>query len=45
MAFPKTASGTDLMLEAPSPPEPTQYEELGLRFVGAPGRRDGSQAG
>ena len=34
MAFPKTQSGTDLMLEAPSPPEPGQYEELGLRFVG-----------
>jgi aspartyl-tRNA synthetase len=38
MAFPKTQSGTDLMLEAPSPPEPTQYTELGLRFVGLPGR-------
>ena len=36
MAFPKTQSGTDLMLEAPSPPEPSQYEELGLRFVGLP---------
>ena len=35
MAFPKTASGSDLMLEAPSEPEPSQYEELGLRFVGA----------
>ena len=34
MAFPKTQSGTDLMLEAPSPPEPAQYAELGLRFVG-----------
>jgi aspartyl-tRNA synthetase len=34
MAFPKTQSGTDLMLEAPSIPEPGQYEELGLRFVG-----------
>jgi aspartyl-tRNA synthetase len=34
MAFPKTQSGTDLMLEAPSPPEPSQLEELGLRFVG-----------
>ena len=34
MAFPKTQSGTDPMLEAPSPPEPGQYEELGLRFVG-----------
>jgi aspartyl-tRNA synthetase len=38
MAFPKTQSGSDLMLEAPSPPEPGQYEELGLRFAGVPGR-------
>ena len=36
MAFPKTQSGSDLMLEAPSPPEPGQFEELGLRFVGLP---------
>ena len=34
MAFPKTQSGTDLMLEAPSAPEAVQYSELGLRFVG-----------
>ncbi|MEO8570304.1 MAG: aspartate--tRNA ligase [Chloroflexota bacterium] len=34
MAFPKTQSGADPMLEAPSIPEPGQYEELGLRFVG-----------
>ena len=34
MAFPKTQSGTDPMLEAPSMPEPGQYDELGLRFVG-----------
>ncbi|MGZ9276374.1 MAG: aspartate--tRNA ligase [Candidatus Limnocylindrales bacterium] len=34
MAFPKTQSGNDPMLEAPSVPEPKQYEELGLRFVG-----------
>jgi aspartyl-tRNA synthetase len=34
MAFPKTQSGTDLMLEAPSTPEPEQLAELGLRFVG-----------
>src|SRR6266540_2873627 len=34
MAFPKTQSGSDLMLEAPSPPEPSQYAELGLRYVG-----------
>ncbi len=39
MAFPKTQSGTDPMLEAPSVPEPIQYEELGLRFVGVPDRR------
>jgi aspartyl-tRNA synthetase len=38
MAFPKTQSGTDLMLEAPSPPDPAQFKELGLRFVGVPGR-------
>ena len=36
MAFPKTSSGTDLMLEAPSTPDPEQYAELGLRFVGLP---------
>ncbi len=39
MAFPKTQSGSDPMLEAPSVPEPGQYEELGLRFVGVPDRR------
>ncbi len=36
MAFPKTQSGSDPMLEAPSLPEPAQFEELGLRFVGLP---------
>ena len=36
MAFPKTSSGTDLMLEAPSAPDPAQYAELGLRYVGTP---------
>jgi aspartyl-tRNA synthetase len=36
MAFPKTQSGSDPMLEAPSEPEPSQYAELGLRFVGLP---------
>ena len=34
MAFPKTQSGSDLMLEAPSAPDQDQYAELGLRFVG-----------
>jgi len=38
MAFPKTQSGGDLMLDAPSPPDPAQYAELGLRFVGLPAR-------
>ncbi len=38
MAFPKTQSGGDLMLDAPSPPDPGQYAELGLRFVGLPGK-------
>jgi len=38
MAFPKTSSGADLMLDAPSIPDPGQYAELGLRFVGVPGR-------
>ena len=38
MAFPKTQSGSDLMLEAPSEPEPKQYDELGLRFVGLPSK-------
>jgi aspartyl-tRNA synthetase len=40
MAFPKTQSGSDPMLEAPSAPDPAQYAELGLRYVGvekAPG--------
>jgi aspartyl-tRNA synthetase len=39
MAFPKTQSGNDLMLDAPSPPDPGQYAELGLRFVGPPARK------
>jgi aspartyl-tRNA synthetase len=34
MAFPKTQSGGDLMLEAPSEPEPGQLAELGLTFTG-----------
>jgi aspartyl-tRNA synthetase len=36
MAFPKTQSGSDLMLEAPSEPDPAQFAELGLKFVGLP---------
>jgi aspartyl-tRNA synthetase len=39
MAFPKTQSGSDLMLEAPSEPDLSQWDELGLRFVGLPERR------
>jgi aspartyl-tRNA synthetase len=33
MAFPKTQSGTDLMLDAPSPIAPQQLDELHLRVV------------
>jgi aspartyl-tRNA synthetase len=44
MAFPKTQSGTDPMLEAPSAPEPSQYEELGLRFVGVPKRPEAPES-
>ncbi len=36
MAFPKTSSGTDLMLDAPSAPDPDQYADLGLAYVGLP---------
>ncbi|HEX5466800.1 MAG TPA: aspartate--tRNA ligase [Candidatus Limnocylindrales bacterium] len=38
MAFPKTQSGSDLMLAAPSPAEPAQLAELGLRLVPPAGR-------
>ncbi len=38
MAFPKTQTGNDPMLEAPSEPDPTQYADLGLKFVGIPGK-------
>ena len=39
MAFPKTSSGSDLMLDAPSPVEPGQLAELGLALAerSAPG--------
>jgi aspartyl-tRNA synthetase len=37
-AFPKTGTGSDLMLGAPSPADPAQLAELGLKFVGAPRR-------
>ena len=33
MAFPKTSSGSDLMLDAPSPVEPEQLRELGLGLL------------
>ncbi len=39
MAFPKTSSGSDLMLDAPSPVHPEQLDELGLmRKPGKPTR-------
>jgi aspartyl-tRNA synthetase len=33
MAFPKTASATDLMIDAPGEVDPKQLEELGIRVV------------
>jgi aspartyl-tRNA synthetase len=33
MAFPKTASATDLMIDAPGEVDPKQLEELHLRVV------------
>jgi aspartyl-tRNA synthetase len=38
MAFPKTQSGGDPMLDAPSAPDPGQYADLGLKFVGLPAK-------
>jgi len=38
MAFPKTASGSDLMLDAPSPVDSAQLEELGLMLKPPHGR-------
>ena len=43
MAFPKTSSGTDLMLDAPSPVEPGQLAELGLALA-PQGRPEGLTA-
>ncbi len=42
MAFPKTQSGIDPMLEAPSAARPGQLAELGLRFVGVAASRGSS---
>ncbi len=38
-AFPKTGAGSDLMLEAPSPVDPAQLDELGLRLKEPPATR------
>jgi aspartyl-tRNA synthetase len=38
MAFPKTGTGSDLMLGAPSPADPAQLAELGLQPVPRAGR-------
>jgi aspartyl-tRNA synthetase len=38
MAFPKTSSGSDLMLDAPSAAEPGQWAELGLAVVPGPAK-------
>ena len=38
IAFPKTQSGTDLLMGAPSEPSQEQLTQLGIRFVGEPKR-------
>jgi aspartyl-tRNA synthetase len=40
MAFPKTSSGSDLMLDAPSPVHADQLEELGLMLKPRPAARE-----
>ena len=37
IAFPKTQSGTDLMTNAPTPPDPKQLADLGLKVLPPPG--------
>ncbi|MGH2462289.1 MAG: aspartate--tRNA ligase [Candidatus Limnocylindria bacterium] len=44
MAFPKTQSGSDLMLGAPSPIAPEQLAELGLRLADPAAGDEGGQA-
>jgi aspartyl-tRNA synthetase len=36
IAFPKTQTGWDPMLDAPAPADPKLLEELGLRVIGKP---------
>jgi aspartyl-tRNA synthetase len=45
MAFPKTQSGSDLMLDAPSPVDAAQLTELGLQLVGPAGRESTRSGG
>ena len=33
MAFPKTATASDLLTGAPSPADPAQLKELGIKFA------------
>jgi aspartyl-tRNA synthetase len=39
MAFPKTSSGTDLMMDAPTPVDPLQLRDLGLSLLKKPGAK------
>ena len=39
IAFPKTQRGQDLLMESPSPVEPEQLAELGIRLAPSRDRR------
>jgi aspartyl-tRNA synthetase len=41
IAFPKTQRGQDLLMDAPTPVDQAQLEELGLRSAPAPAKREG----
>ena len=41
IAFPKTQRGQDLLMDAPTPVDQAQLDELGLRLAPAPAKREG----
>ncbi|MGG4032734.1 aspartate--tRNA ligase [Paenibacillus cisolokensis] len=45
IAFPKTASATDLLMDAPSAVDPAQLQQLHIRTLPKPGAKPGPNAG